>query len=281
MLRFTVAGVVGLPDTVQVRVQQAFPGRVQAGAPQPSRSLTDAEVLESLRFFTEGQRGPRARPCVAVVLSGLDGERATSLGPAIAAARAWGVRRIVLHVDGEGVAPIAVDVVTRVVRTASDVARLGAWQGVERQAVLLLEVGGLEGLEARVRELISAGVGRVALSWPFPPAAVPAPVGEVQALLDVIGPLLDAGGVPWTIKGLPACLAGAHAARTTRTANRWYVDADHQGERALLFRPDILRLHKPELCRFCDLDGSCDGVAEAWVRQGHVRALLPIQQPAQ
>ena len=34
---------------------------------------------------------------------------------------------------------------------------------------------------------------------------------------------------------------------------------------------------KRESCRFCDLDGRCDGVAERWLQQGLIGPLVPLR----
>ena len=70
MITWTSAGAVERPTMVQIRVQRAYPGRVRAGAPVPTRSMTPEEVLENLRFFTRGLDTPRSQPCARLVLSG-------------------------------------------------------------------------------------------------------------------------------------------------------------------------------------------------------------------
>ena len=55
MLAWTDAGAVQRPETLQIRVQRRYPGRVRAGAPEPGRSLSLAEVsLENLRAAFDG-----------------------------------------------------------------------------------------------------------------------------------------------------------------------------------------------------------------------------------
>jgi hypothetical protein len=276
MLRFTEAGVVGLPDAVQIRVDPSFSARVRAGAPVPSRALSDEEVLHNVQHFTEGQRGPRSRRCVTLVLSGVDGQRAALLVPVMTRARAWGVRRVVVHAEGEGLGELPVDVVAGVVRAPEDVQRLQSWAAPEHNAVLSLEAGTLGAVARSVEAILRSEIRTVTLSWPYPAGGTPAPEREVGELLAEVGPALDAAGVRWTLKGLPACLAGPFGGRATRTHNRWYVDAEHQAGAALLFRPDLLRLMKPEVCRFCALDAGCDGVAEGWLASRTLTVLRPI-----
>ena len=87
---------------------------------------------------------------------------------------------------------------------------------------------------------------------------------------------LEAAKVAWGIKGLPACRLGALSDRLWRSGNRWYVDAEHQGTEALLFFPDVLRFAKGDACRFCALDGKCDGVPEPWLAAGLAGRLEPV-----
>ncbi|MEM6928766.1 MAG: hypothetical protein AAF602_17645, partial [Myxococcota bacterium] len=90
---------------------------------------------------------------------------------------------------------------------------------------------------------------------------------------------------PWGIKGLPRCTLRqldeevSLAGRIWRTRNRYYVDADHQRSRALMFEPDLVQLVKSDRCRFCAVDDRCDGVAERWLAEGLVPELLPLETP--
>ena len=101
MLSFTRAGAVATPTTVQIRLTRRFPGRVAAGAPLPSRSLTFAELEDNLRYFTHGLRGPRTRPCTALVLSGLGLTDFEDLERALALARELGFERITAHTSAK------------------------------------------------------------------------------------------------------------------------------------------------------------------------------------
>ena len=58
MLTWTGSGAVERPRVVQIRVQRSYPGRVRAGAPVPTRSMTCEEVLANVRYFAAG--GPKA-----------------------------------------------------------------------------------------------------------------------------------------------------------------------------------------------------------------------------
>ena len=68
-----------------------------------------------------------------------------------------------------------------------------------------------------------------------------------------------------SISGIPPCLS--KKANLKQTSNRWYVDADHQKEKALLFFPNLLRYYKADSCRFCKLNTQCDGFFRQYLSQ--------------
>lgn len=276
-LRFTGAGAVPVPDTLQLRVSPELRARLGAGAPIPSRALSDDEIVANVAHFA--QPGPRGRPADRVVLSGATGDRVAPLVALLPTLRGLGVARVTVHA-----AP-------------GDV---GAWSGVDAVAVTVREpvalppglvvtvpleeavVPRLHAVLAAVRE---ARPAQVVVAWPYPDGGPPPPPVEqvVEALVDVRHVL---SALPFAVKGLPMCLLAPLrrtlpdlGARATRTRNRWYVDADHQRAAALLFVPDVLRFAKADGCRFCEVDGRCDGVAAAWYRLGLSGPLLPIHAP--
>jgi len=126
-----------------------------------------------------------------------------------------------------------------------------------------------------VRAALEVGVDRLVLSWPFPPAPEPEDPAVVRAALGEVESL--AAGVPWSVKGIPGCLVGRFASRCHRTANRWYVDADHRGAQALLFTPDLLRTTRLDACRWCALDQACDGLPTGWWEAGWGATLAPCE----
>ena len=296
MLRWTTAGAVSSPTTVQIRVQRSYPGRVRAGAPVPTRSMSTDELLSNIRHFTAGMRTPRTRPCDTLVLSGVGVAAREDSPAAVALARAEGMQRIILHAGVEDLDQLipaawvgAVDVLVVPVQPgggtlAASARALSAARaaGLRVAANTTLSTAALPHLTAAARVLAAARPQEVTFTYPFPingadPTEVPAPARVEVALRGALA-ILDAAGLPVSIKGLPACLLGREAHRLRRTANRWYVDADHQRESALLFFPDVVAFHKDEICRFCAADERCDGFFSAYLRRPGAAQLQPLDE---
>lgn len=284
-LRWTPRGAVALPDTLQVRIAPLFSRRVQAGAPIPSRHLTIGELEQNFEWFANP--GPRGRPISALVLSGVPLDTLAEVGSAVEGVRARSVRRVVVHADAGDVAAIGssplaatIDVLAVAVRSVEECAAIeAAPPSVEIHLVIPLEAEILPELERIARAAGRVSPKRITFTWPFPSGIgeAPPPAAEVARAM----PRDAMRQVPWTIKGLPPCLLVAGMPEVVghvgRSSNRWYVDAGHQRDRALLFLPDVVQFAKREGCRFCDLDPHCDGVAERWLRTGLVPALVPIR----
>lgn len=290
-LRFTASGAVSSPTTVQIRLTHSFPGRVAAGAPSPSRGLSPEELVDNLRYFTVGLRGPRTQPCTSLVLAGVDLASQSGIAASVAQARAWGVSRVVLHLGqgdrealGSSLLQAEIDEVTLTVAGDRDIADVAALrrrttrsgEALPVTAVVLLNEATLPRLELLARGLCAAGPSRVVLTWPFPPGTPPPRAERVAAALPSVVQRLDAAGVATGIKGLPACQLGSLSDRLWRSGNRWYVDAEHQQESALLFFPSVMRFAKGDVCRFCSLDHACDGTPEQWLEQGLAGRLRPL-----
>ncbi|MBW1879148.1 MAG: hypothetical protein JRJ84_12365 [Deltaproteobacteria bacterium] len=290
MLHWTHAGAVASPTTLQIRVTRRFPGRVQAGAPEPQRSLTDAEVLSNIEHFTVHRRGPRAIPCQAMVLSGVDLDARPALADIVDQARHWGVAHTTLHLghgdrDRLARSPLGprVDAVALTVADVADIADIAALRARDQPhvtAVVVLDERSLPRLEMLARGLARVGPHRVVFTWPFPPSAPPPRARQAAAALASALPLLDARGVASGVKGLPACALGSIPVdRLWRSQNRWYVDAGHQLDEALLFFPDVVRFAKTDVCRFCEATDRCDGPPEQWLAEGLAGVLTPMEEP--
>jgi hypothetical protein len=269
-LRWTSAGAVASPTSVQIRVAPDFSGRIAAGAPQPSRAMTVEEVASNLEWFARARVGPRAAACTRAVLSGI--EDLDGWEQVIPLARSLGVVDLTVH--GAPVAGADVDRWVVVASAPGDVR-----PGVD--VVVPLERASLVAVGAIVERSIALCVGRIVLTWPFPSEDRALPPTPAQAIAAVIEPVASAraAGIPIAIKGFPACLLRDlpdGRALASRTRNRWYVDADHQRDDALLFFPDILRFSRPDACRQCVLAAQCDGVAERWLALGLIGPLEPF-----
>lgn len=296
MLQWTAAGAVTSPTTVQVRLSPHFPDRVAAGAPSPTRGLSDDELERVLRAFTVERRGPRVRPCDTVVLSGVTLADHPRLAAVLDASRSWGIGRVVLHLGRDERnrflgSPVRdqVDDVTLNVRDEADLSDLGALgrTGTHRrlrvQAVILLDDDGVRRLDRTVAGLVAARPDRVVFTWPLPNGGADRPPPRAERVVHVLGAALErltGAGLDPVVKGLPACSLGVWRDRVHKTANRWYVDGDHPPDRALLFFPDVVRFVHPEVCRFCALADRCDGPPEAWWRAGYVGRLDPVAEAA-
>ena len=245
MIRWTNAGVVSNPTTIQIRVQRSYPGRIRAGAPVPSRSMSTEELLANIDFFTEQMRGPRTTPCTVLVLSGVGVASRPDTLPVIEAARKQGIEHVVLHVGGEDlpelkvqrfhgvvdnlvipVQPEAAELaqVSRIIRDANEV-------GLAVTANTVLTSNALTGLKRSARTLSRVKPHSVTYTYPFPingneSTNAPTPPRALSALQSALQ-VLDTAGIAVRVKGLPACHLGNQAHRLGRTTNRYYVDADH------------------------------------------------------
>jgi hypothetical protein len=292
VLKFTTSGAVSSPETLQIRVTRGR-GGVRAGAPEPARSLTDAEVLANLRHFTEGHRGPRTRPCTGLVLSGVSFADRPGLGAVVDAGRALGLQHVTVHVGGSARAgfassPLAerADAVALTVTDPADVADVellvesrGRGAGFFVSAVVPLDRPTLPRLPRIVDALAGARPDRVVLTWPMPSdegAVDPPPAGDAAEAARAALRGLDAAGVPAGVKGLPHCSLGPDRDRAWRSQNRWYVDAEHQLDGALLFFPDVVRFSHADVCRFCARSRECDGAPERWLRLGLGGVFAPV-----
>lgn len=291
MLSWTGAGAVERPRVLQIRLQRSYPGRVRAGAPVPARNMPTEEVMQNLRFFTTAS--PRGLPVDQVVFSGVGAASRPDLPALCAAARDMGVRRLTLHAGVEDLAglqagAVPVDLLVLPVQigeagsSLADAARvLVACRdiGLAAAANTQLIPTALPVLAAAARIAVRCGVASASFTFPFPVEGtqsgdVPPPARAVAALRDIM-PILE--GTRVSIKGLPRCWLGDLARFTSRTANRWYVDADHQCERGLLFFPDVVAFHKDDACRFCSADATCDGFFATYLRRPGFGRLTPLE----
>lgn len=290
MLRWTPAGAVSLPLTVQIRVQQRYPGRVQAGAPLPTRSLSPEELVDNIRYFTVGLRTPRTAPCTALVLSGVGVAHRPDVPTAMALARAEGIQRIILHagagdLTGLPLVDFSETVSLLVVPVHGEpAAALAAIQaahaaGLAVCANVVLSAATLPHLSRIAAALARLGPQQTNLTYPLPTSerlrSVPEPAEATAAIAEAVV-VLESAGRAVNIKGLPVCYLAGLARLVRRTNNRWYVDADHQQDQALLFFPGVVSFHKEDTCRFCTADAHCDGFFSEYLSRDGFPALSPL-----
>ena len=285
MLRWTPSGAVSEPATVQVRMAPRFPGSVRAGAPSPGRALSIIEVNQNILWFVRDRVGPRIPAVTSAVLSAV--VEPQMVAEAVSGWRRAGLQRLVWHLgesEADTVLLPLVDEVVCVVRSAG-AAHASALTATDGRWCAVVPLGRdvCDQLPEIVQSLIAMGPARVVLQWPFPGAEVLAP--PAQQIAPVVREAvlaLEQAAVDVGVKGLPPCalsptsLVGPWAGRVSRTGNRWYVDAEHQLDEALLFFPDITRFAKPDSCRFCAVGHCCDGVPQPWLAQGLAGVLNPM-----
>lgn len=276
MLAWTPAGAVARPRTLQIRLHRAYPDRVPAGAPAPTRSMTTEEVAANLRHFTASSA--RGLPVDALVLAGQRVPARPDLEELVALARSLGIVRVVVHAGMEDLAGL---VVTPGVDRYVLPVRLGpggppaealvaAFAGARAAGVAVdanapLRDDAFARLGEAVDIALSGGAASLTFTYPFPTGSGEAPPPVAAAVAALAGPAarVEAAGLPLAVKGLPACWLGPLARHARRSHNRWYVDADHQKEAAFLFFPGVVAFAKGDPCRFCAADATCDGYLPA------------------
>lgn len=291
MLRWTAAGAVSAPETLQIRVHPRPGSAIRLGLEPPRRAMTTAEVERALVDFSEGLRTPRSRPCRVLILSGEELLGRPDLGALLSRARELGYEELVLHVRLAELAERGLAALSPLrPRLAISLEGTEPETTIERLAGLrasslscathsLLDLDGLRALPALERLLASMGLPHT-FTWPLPtggarPASAPPLTTALAQLLPVLERLRER--LPGLgVKGLPACYLGPLADLVRKTANRWYVDAEHQGASALLFLPDVLAFARREACRFCARADRCDGFFDGWLDDPESPPLQPF-----
>jgi len=256
--------------------------------------MSEPELVDNIHYFTEGLKGPRTQPCTGLVLSGVGVASRPDTPEAIKLARDLGITRVVLHVGGEDLGDLdvvrftgLVDVLVTPVQPETgalvEVCRViqsARACGLQVAANTVLTANALPALVRAARPIAKACPDSMTFTYPFPingneATTAPTPRRVMSALRPALG-ILDRAGVHVQIKGLPACHLGDSTDRLGRTHNRYYVDADHQKDKALMFFPDVVRFHKSDSCRFCTADGQCDGFFSTYLRRPGFPQLKPI-----
>jgi hypothetical protein len=234
--------------------------------------MTPAELSTNIRHFTTGMRGARTRPCTHLTLSGVG-----RLEVDVEQARQLGIRTVTLHGRAPSATTSAVDRVVRRVSAPSDLESWPAHPSVT--AIVPVDGPALSGAGAWVPDLLARAPADVVFWWPYPDGTRDRPSSpELAGHVTPLRHRLEAAGIRTRLGGLPPCLLEAGSIRG-RTSNRYYVDADHQREQALLFFPDVVAMAKPDSCRVCWLTATCDGVPRRWLQVGGLGLLQPIADP--
>ena len=283
MIRWTPQGVVAYPRAVQIRLCLNHPQRIPGKAPSPSRTMTAEELEANLRHFTIGLDGPRSRPCTSLILSGMTPDFVAYTADNIAHFSELGYAQLVLHL-----APDFTEATRQIqstpklhIRKICSLTSPQAFETILTQKTDDLELSiALNAviLEAwpLVLELLTHWTGPVlSLHYPYPSQDAPSrhSLSEIQQLLKAI--LNKYPDRRIHLKGLPICYIHPLAFPFRQTGNRWYVDADHQEEDALLFLPDVLQFYKTDACRFCPVDNQCDGFFLEHLQRGSFPPLHP------
>ncbi len=287
MISWTPAGAVESPTTLQIRVQRSYPGRVRAGAPVPTRSMSTTDILRNIEFFTRERQSTRIPQCTCLLLSGVGVVTRPDIVRIAETARQWGIQRLLLHAGGEDLRHLPhtarKDLLDAIVVPMQPVAVAGGLSHAMEAVAHCRDVGisvtvntvltqrAVDRLPAVARAIARLKPDRVLFTYPFPvngnEGAAPPPIRRTLAAMKSALVTLVSAGVRPRLKGLPACYLGNYASFIGRTSNRWYVDADHQRDGALMFFPEVLSFHKEEICRFCSLDTNCDGFFATYLRR--------------
>jgi len=211
-------------------------------------------------------------------------------------ARGWGIEHIVLHAGVEDledlqlehlahdldclVVPVQPGPGGAVLQEGTKTIRECKEAGLEVVANTVLSTTALPQLAAIARSLARVRPDRIALTYPFPiSGGASTEVARIPAVVRALGkvlPVFKAAGIGVSIKGIPACYLPLHRSCFRKSANRWYVDADHQLDEALMFYPDVVAFTKGEVCRFCSADGACDGFFATYLRRDGFPALKAL-----
>ena len=287
MIHWTPSGVVSTPTTVQIRLTKSTSNSLRVGVDEPTRMLSQSEFIENVQYFRIGLNTPRSIPCNSLTLSGLPSDPSPYLDA---------LRKIdrfhftTLHLTSSSVWDILYqynDLIDRFVlamHPKMDTTQIPNWAISKLYCVVSLSGDPLvleQWLEQWLPWTIQKEVD-VVFSHPFPLGALP-PLSpsDITKLFKWLDPLLVQMPNRILVKGIPPCLIptlqNPNIQISSKTSNRWYVDAEHQREKALLFFPDVLQFHKDDQCRFCQKDDYCDGFFLEFLQQhnSQLSAFMP------
>ena len=261
MISWTASGLVRTPNTVQIRCNSDTPKELKAGAPQPSRALSIQELRDNLEYFRFGLDTPRTIPCTSLTLSGLNGDDWQRLETV----QLFPFQYITLHANPESINWTELeqykDSFQRLsipLNCQTHELNIPEWAISKTTIVISLEEGLDTWLPMTIEKSNREGWNPFVFLYPFPLNRQSSPLSPQQAI-EILEQLAQNCTKTPIIKGLPYCLAKTKYNLFAKTSNRWYVDAQHQKEKALLFFPDVSCYYKDDQCRSCRHNEECDG----------------------
>lgn len=273
MLRWTDSGAVTWPQTLQIRISKRYDQRIKANAPEPTRRMSLAEIQDNLQYFRHKLDTPRTKPCSSITLSGLQEESMESIEALKVVLGLFDFSYIRAHLDTQSIHLAShLEFVDHISITLHDSIILPPHADLyaKVQYSIALSSQNLVVLSEMIASLQAIYAFPITLMYPFPLRTdiihnAPS-IQDVQKAVQHIDP-----NIP--IVGIPKCLSLRSLSK--KTSNRWYIDADHQKDQALLFFPDLLRYYKSDECRFCSMATKCNGFFSQYLNQSTQLSPLP------
>ncbi len=271
MIHWTTSGVVSTPTTVQIRLSHNHESSLGVGLQNQSRLITVPEFKANLQYFKHGLDTTRSIPCHSLTLSGLPLD--IDLEPYFEVLKQVLFQFTTVHLTNIWQLPTLVpfeETIDRIVVVAGPEHQpQDIPSPLQHKLYCVIPLCGdplalEQWLEQSLPQLIRNNTP-IVFSYPVPLSDLtPLKPTDIVSLFTWLYPLLTTCKQTVHLKGIPPCLVPSlerlEAIRvSSKTSNRWYVDAEHQCEKARLFFPEILQFHKDDQCRFCTLNTSCDG----------------------
>lgn len=261
MISWTSSGLVRTPNTVQIRCNSEMPKELKAGAPSPNRSLSNQELAENLQYFRFALDTPRTIPCSSLTLSGLNGDDSGRFETI----KQFPFDYITLHVSSDSINWMELahyqqgyQRISIPLNAKTAALQIPSWAISKTTLVISLEEGLEAWLPSAIERANQENWNPFVFLYPFPLNRQSSPLSPQKAI-ELLEQLTKNCKKNPIIKGLPYCLAKTKYTLFAKTTNRWYVDAAHQKEKALLFFPDVSCYYKDDQCRFCRHNEECDG----------------------
>lgn len=288
MIHWTTAGVVSTPTTVQIRVSFRSAQSFRIGVNTSEHTLSPSEFHRNLQYFRVGLDTPRSTPCHSLTLSGLpeDPSEYLSILRTVPSFQYCTIHLPATNIPWQTLFTHR-DLIDRLVLplTANLNDTIPQWAQPITQCVILLTQKNLTDLSWIQRWFSKTELLRtkIILSYPAPLSQEQPPTPtQLRQVLDQLASDMTERDHPVLIRGIPPCLLPNAPIPWTqissKTSNRWYVDAEHQCESARLFFPELLQFHKDDQCRFCRFSTQCDGFYLEYLEEMNIQLnSLPAQ----